>query len=157
MEVISRIEILDQSNGNGGFVSHIFGGVSQRNVTIFFETIRDTSTIDFIVNVYADLLKPNDFIVGELTGASVRKHRQRIITTNGYYTFAWSRPKYVITRIDARDQSVGDGGKVAHVYDGVNSTYITIIFEALHTYSTIDFIIDIYAENVSDGVRGEEI
>lgn len=148
--MISRIEILDQSNGNGGFVSHIFDGVSQRNITVFFEPINDTSSIDFIINVYTEPLKPNNYFVGELTSASVLRHRQRIITAGDYYTFSWSRPKYMITRIEARDQSIGDGGMVAHAYDVVNSTYVTIIFETVRAYSTIDFIIDIYAENVRE-------
>lgn len=145
--MINRIEIIDQSNGTGGFASSVYGGVSYRYLNIYFDLMNNASTIDFIINIYAEPLTPNDFFLGELTSDSELVHRQRIIVEyTGYYYFNWNGP-YLITRVEARDQSIGDGGVVSWYYAGVSSVYID--FVSVYAYSKIDFFVDIYGVPVN--------
>lgn len=53
-EAITRFEILDQSNFRGGMVAQISGGLSNTFLFVFFETMDNSSTIDFILNVYSE-------------------------------------------------------------------------------------------------------
>lgn len=145
---ISRVEIIDQSDGIGGYVSQIIGGISYRFVYVYFGAMNtESSTIDFIVNVYAEPLSPNDFFAGELTSASVHIHHSRIVEVGtGRYNFVWFDPNYVITRVEAHDQSFGNGGEIYWYYGGVNATNLEIGFISVFDYTEIDFIIDIYGE-----------
>lgn len=68
--IIGRLEIIDQRNGTGGFVAYMYGGVGQRSTTLYMERVNEDSVIDFVVNAYAEPLRPIDFIVGHLTGNS---------------------------------------------------------------------------------------
>lgn len=65
---ITFIEMIDQSNGNGGYVSWINGGIGHRSVTIFLRAI--DLHIDYIVRIYAEPLEVNDFFIGNLTSIS---------------------------------------------------------------------------------------
>lgn len=106
-----------------------------------------TSTIDFIINVYAEPLTPNDYFVGELTNNSVHIHHSRIVSEwTGRYNFVWLDPNYVITRVEVHDQSGGNGGEIYWFYGGVNSTSVEIGFMSVFDNSEIDFIIDVYGE-----------
>lgn len=54
-EPITRFEILDQSNGSGGFISLILGELLlDTSLLVFFETMEDAVIIDFIINVYSE-------------------------------------------------------------------------------------------------------
>lgn len=146
--VISRIELLDQSIGNGGYVAEIIGGLSYRYLYVFILPVSNTSTIDFIINVYAHPLTPNHFFDGELTNNSALLHQERIIYEfGGNNIFYWRGFDSVITRIEAHDQSIGDGGHVYNVFSGVNSTFAQIEFASVFNSSRIDFVINIYGES----------
>lgn len=149
--MISRLEILDQSNGTGGYVSQVVGGIFYQYVTIFFDSIDFTNPIDFIINVYAEPLTPNDFFAGDLTNSSVLIHHGGVISeTSGRYNFYWNDPSYDITRIEAHDQSFGAGGEIYWVIGGVNYTFVEIEFISVYSNSKIDFLIDIYGESNSN-------
>lgn len=71
LHIVSRLEAIDQSNGTGGFISFIRGGLTTRQVIVELESIETGSTIDFLFNIYAEPMPPNDFIEGILTPTSV--------------------------------------------------------------------------------------
>lgn len=145
--VISRIEILDQSNGNGGSVLDIIGGLGYRYLYVYFQSENNASAIDFIINVYAEPLTPNHFTFGELTNDSELLHRQRIVEEwNGSYRFYWQDYDYLITKIVALDQSIGDGGEIYYYF--VDSNSANLIFTSVFNSSRIDFVIDIYGESL---------
>lgn len=66
---ITRVEALDQSQGAGGQIYLIGGGIHRFRVSLFFEQVQ--GPIDFLVNIYGEPLTPNDYIVGELTRDSI--------------------------------------------------------------------------------------
>lgn len=145
MYEISRIEALDQSNGTGGFVSWYNGGVSFRHVIIRFESVDSTNgTIDFVLNILAEPLIQNDFILGHKTVNSVLAHQERVSASN-CLRFEWIGP-YLITRIEANDQSRGAGGKVFQIEGGLNESEMVVYFESILWQGEIDFIIYIYGE-----------
>lgn len=109
----------------------------------------DSSTIDFITNIYAEPLSPNHFFDGELTNTSEHLHHERIIGTYGNARLDWNNENYVITRIEARDQSNGAGGEVNWFVGGVNFTYFELAFYSVYNLSIIDFIVDIYGEYIN--------
>lgn len=147
--IIGRVEIFDRSNLTGGFVTGIFGGVATRTVYISFEANSNGSVIDFDVNIFAVPSIPNDFVVGTLTGNSSLVHRERVTTAaeETFLRFDWSGP-YVITRIEALDQSSGQGGELILVQGGLNTSEVIMYFTPLWPLLQIDFIIDIYGEQI---------
>lgn len=127
----------------------IIGPLPNRYIRVNFETMNNSSsTIDFIINVYAEPLTPNDFFAGELTNTSMHTHKERIVEENsGRYSFHWDDFRNGITRIEARDQSVGNGGEVVFLRNGgINTTYVEIVFTSVYNNSRIDFIVDIYGD-----------
>lgn len=71
---IVKIEALDQSQSFGGSVTSMDGGVNSSYVSLFFQPVFIGAQIDFIVNVYAESLGPNNITVGNLTENSVLMH-----------------------------------------------------------------------------------
>lgn len=71
---ITRLEVFDQTNGLGGFIAWIVGGVNHRQVEINFQSSEFGHDIDFIVNIYGDPVTSYDFILGELTNTSLVIH-----------------------------------------------------------------------------------
>lgn len=67
------IEGLDQTNGLGGFVFYVDGGLKQTHVDLFLVAEVGTE-IDFIFNIYGDPLEPQNFVDGNLTEISVLLH-----------------------------------------------------------------------------------
>lgn len=144
---ISRVEALDQSNGTGGFVSWFNGGVSFRYLIIRFEPVDSMNgTIDFVLNILTEPLIQNDFIVGNKTGNSVLAHQERVSASN-CLRFEWNGP-YLITRIEAKDQGRGAGGKVSQIEGGLKQSEMIMYFESILWQGEIDFIIDIYGEQL---------
>lgn len=109
----------------------------------------NSNRIDFIINVYAEPLTPNDFFDGELTSTSELLHHERVISTNGYTSLYWRNDNYVITRIEVRDQSNGAGGELDSIFGGVSSTYVELLFYSVYNNSIIDFIVDIYGQFIN--------
>lgn len=74
--VITYFEARDQSNGTGGFVNYIYGGLQVTFVNVDFSLVKDAeSSIDFVVEVWGivsdNVLVPvADFRIGELTDRS---------------------------------------------------------------------------------------
>lgn len=74
--VITYLEAHDQSNGTGGFVSYIDGGVHQTSVEVEFRQVEDAvSNIEFIVEIWGfpysnEGVHAADFRIGELTERS---------------------------------------------------------------------------------------
>lgn len=149
--IIGRVEIFDRSNLTGGFVTGIFGGVGTRNVYISFEAISNDSVIEFDVNIFAEPPIPNDFFAGNLTSNSNLVHRERVTTEpeETFLRFDWSGP-YVITKIEAFDQSAGLGGELILVQGGLNTSEVIMYFTPLWQLLQIDFIINIYGERLSE-------
>lgn len=74
LHIITRLEAFDQNNGSGGFIASIRGGLTTRQVNFQLESIERGNTIDFLFNIYAEPIPPNDFFVGTLTQTSVLLH-----------------------------------------------------------------------------------
>lgn len=75
--LISRLEIIDQSNGTGGFVFYISGdgsGIGIRTVFVLFDLMTEGSTIDFIINVYSEPITHDDSIDGQRNRFCLRKY-----------------------------------------------------------------------------------
>lgn len=143
--IITRLEVLDQTNGSGGELNTFAGGVGYGFADLYFEALHEGSSIDFIVNIFGELITPNHFFFGELTNDSELLYRSRIVEEmTGAYSFYWRGYDYMITRIEARDQSIGNGGRIYNYYVGSNSTILE--FTSVFNSSRIDFIIDIYGE-----------
>lgn len=130
----------------GGFVSDYYAGVNYRNVILFFESLDNSSEIDFIVHIYGEALQPRDFVRGQLTNCSELLHRERITERKtGLTRFDWSGSNK-ITKIEALDQSIGDGGEVYHMTGGLKKRYVTLHFEAVAQNGVIDFVVNVYGE-----------
>lgn len=71
---ITRLEVFDQTNGLGGFIAWIDGGVNHRQVEIHFQSFGFGPDTDFIVNIYGDPVTSYDFVLGELTNTSTVVH-----------------------------------------------------------------------------------
>lgn len=70
---IVMIEGLDQTNGLGGFVFYVDGGLKQSHVNLFLAAEVGTE-IDFIFNIHGDQLEPQDLVEGNLTEISILLH-----------------------------------------------------------------------------------
>lgn len=53
--VITGLEAWDQSNGEGGEVYYVQGGVGHTNVTLYMASVWEANEIDFIINVYGEI------------------------------------------------------------------------------------------------------
>lgn len=71
---IVKVEALDQSHSLGGTVIGLNGGVNSSLVILYMEELFYGAQIDFIVNIYAESLRPNDYIIGNLTENSILLH-----------------------------------------------------------------------------------
>lgn len=67
------IEGRDQTNGLGGFVFYVDGGITRSYVNLFLAAEVGTE-IDFIFNIHGDQLEPQDHVEGNLTEISVLLH-----------------------------------------------------------------------------------
>lgn len=144
---IVRIEAMDQSSGLGGFVSDYYAGEGFRDVVLFFQGLDNSREINFNVRIYGEILRPRDFISGDLTNCSELLHRERVTErVTGLGRFDWSGSS-TITRIEALDQSIGDGGEVYHTNGGLQNNFVTLHFTALMPDGVIDFIVNVYDEN----------
>lgn len=65
------VQILDQSNGTGGFVNNIIGGINEQFIEIIFHIIYG---MHFRINIYGEPPQPNHLIMGELTNTSFLLH-----------------------------------------------------------------------------------
>lgn len=63
------VEVLDQTNGNGGHILFVNGGVNNRNITIYISP-GNTPVIGFLINIYGEQPQPKHFIDGHLTETS---------------------------------------------------------------------------------------
>lgn len=66
--------MIDQSNGTGGYVSWINGGVGFRSVTVYLRSFSLGGKIDYIVRIFGEPLEANDFVFGNLTDTSELAH-----------------------------------------------------------------------------------
>lgn len=73
--VITRLEALDQTNGSGGHVNFVGGGVGYRHTDLYFSAWYEGSSIDFIVNVFGEPVQSNDVILGESYATNVLLER----------------------------------------------------------------------------------
>lgn len=69
--IITRLEAFDQTNGSGGEVYYITGGVNSRFIDLQFAARFVGSSIDFIVNIYVEPVTTNDVIIGEITNTNI--------------------------------------------------------------------------------------
>lgn len=101
------------------------------------------------MNIFAQPAIPNDFVAGNLTYNSSLVHRERVTTEpeETFLRFDWRGP-YVITKIEAFDQSSGQGGELMLVQGGLNTSEVIMYFTPLWPLLQIDFIIDIYGEEI---------
>lgn len=53
--IITRLEAWDQSNGEGGQVLYMDGGVGHMTVALHIASVWDASEIDFIIKLYTEL------------------------------------------------------------------------------------------------------
>lgn len=123
-----------------------YGGVGFRNVILFFRSIDINREINFIVRIYGETLKPRDYISGNLTDCSELLHRERYTEREtGLGRFDWTGLS-TITRIEALDQSIGDGGEVYQTNGGLQNSFVTLHFLAVIPNGVIDFFVNIYGE-----------
>lgn len=66
--IITRLEVLDQTNGFGK-LAYFNGGITQRFVELYFTGFLGYEA-DFIVNIYGVPVITNNIIEGELTASS---------------------------------------------------------------------------------------
>lgn len=66
--------MIDQSNGIGGYVSWINGGVGFRGVSVFFRSFYLGGKIEYIMRIYGEPLEANDFTFGTHTYFSELAH-----------------------------------------------------------------------------------
>lgn len=70
----------------------------------------------------------------------------------GFARFYWSGDR-IITRLEAFDQSSGEGGQVYYVEGGVGHMNVALHMASVWGASEIDFIIRVYGEfEISPGV-----
>lgn len=74
LHTITRLRALDQSNGTGGFIESIRGGLSTQQVTVQLESIERGNAIDFLFYIWAEPVPPNDFFMGNMTAKSILVH-----------------------------------------------------------------------------------
>lgn len=146
MSPIVFIEALDQLNGTGGFPYIAVHGVGVRTIYIGFTSENYIKPIDFIINVYTEPLTPRNWIAGNLTANSQLLHREIIIERQGGLAFFEWSGNHNITRIEALDQSIGDGGEVYQVEGGLNETFVRLYLGSVLFGRPIDFIIYVYGE-----------
>lgn len=81
------------------------------------------------------------------------------VTDNPQYQleFRWFDAAYVITRLEAFDQSNGTGGHVYWIDDGLDHRRVSIFFNPSVQKGKIDFIVNIYGEPVlsNDIIEGD--
>lgn len=65
------MEAFDQTNGSGGEVYYVAGGVDFRFIDVQFVARFVGSSIDFIVNIYVEPITTNDVIIGEITDTNI--------------------------------------------------------------------------------------
>lgn len=125
-------------------MSDYYAGISFRNVLLFFSGLDNSREINFSVRIYGEVLRPRDFIRGNLTNGSELLHRERFTeSATGLGRFDWSGSS-TITRIEALDQSIGDGGEVYETNGGLQNSFVTLHFFAVIPNGVIDFIVNIY-------------
>lgn len=71
---LTRIEVLDQLDGDGGLLTRIDDGIGTRRVNLLFQLIDFNGIIDFVVNIYGDPILTEDYMIGELTDTSILIH-----------------------------------------------------------------------------------
>lgn len=57
--IITMIEAIDQSNGFGGYVNDIYGGLNTNTVILFFKSDEMDREISFQVNIYGEYASNN--------------------------------------------------------------------------------------------------
>lgn len=73
--IITRLEVLDQTNGFGGSTNLYDGGIDRRFVWLAFNNWDSDIEFDSIVNIYGYPVTTNDVIQGEITDSSSLVHR----------------------------------------------------------------------------------
>lgn len=73
--LITRLEAFDQTNGSGGKLYSVGGGVGYRHADLYFDAWFEGSSIDFIVNIFGEPAQSNDVILGETNETNILLER----------------------------------------------------------------------------------
>lgn len=66
---ITLIQAIDQTNGTGGYVYYIEGGVGYQYLILYFSA-KQGDPIHFNITIYGQIVPPNDFSLGIITNTS---------------------------------------------------------------------------------------